>query len=395
MAAAAGHCARANMCPMTFECGAITASRVKLACPSEPTPLHTKIRELGRLIRYPRDSVLSPRSSFKGVRACRRLSDGRGGRWTARHCSPAFSSAHPSTMERDTVDQAVEGHRPRQPSSLEDDAYRAGLSEKEIERRRKIGAANKGKAPWTKGRKLSIEHRQLIKQRTIEALSDPKVKKKMLGHRQLHRQASKDKISAGLRKVWERRIVSVKSRQMILRIWSNSIAEAAKEGGHMQDEMDWDSYDKIKSEMISVFLWNKEKGRIIKKLKRAVKKIVAKKLQAAEKMEMQTRRAKKAKPPEKLVLQKPDAQPRRVLASTRSKLKERLTKWHGRKKELEIMISSRVRKGGGPRKPAAVRRRPVERRAEVDLVKEPVVPSGRLLKELHSPCKDGLPCADT
>jgi hypothetical protein len=59
------------------------------------------------------------------------------------------------------------------------------------------------------------------------------------------------------------------------------------------------------------------------------------------------------------------------------------------------MISSRVQKGGGPRKPAAVRRRAVERRAEVDLVKEPVVSSGRLLKELHSPCKDGLPYADT
>uniref|UniRef100_A0ACD5T6Q6 Uncharacterized protein n=1 Tax=Avena sativa TaxID=4498 RepID=A0ACD5T6Q6_AVESA len=213
-----------------------------------------------------------------------------------------------------------------------------------------------------------------------------------MGHRQLHRQASKDKISAAQRKIWERRIVSVKSRQMILRIWSNSIAEAAKEGGHVQDKLDWDSYEKIKSEMISVFLWNKEKERVTKKLKRAVTKIT-KKLRAAEKKEMQTRRTKKVKP-EKLVLQKPDNQLRRVVASTRSKIKERLTKWHGRKKELEIVISSRVRKGGGPRKPAAMRRRPVEGRAEVDLVKEPAVPSGRL-KELHSSCKDGLPCPHT
>jgi hypothetical protein len=145
----------------------------------------------------------------------------------------------------------------------------------------------------------------------------------MVGH--IFRQASKDRISAALRKIWERRIVSVKSRQMILRVWSDSIAEAAKEGDHMQDKLDWDSYDKIKSEMISTFLWKKEKERILKKLKRAVTKIIAKKLQEAEKAEVQTRRAKKAKP-EKLVLQKPDAQPRRVLASTRSKLKERLTK---------------------------------------------------------------------
>lgn len=52
----------------------------------------------------------------------------------------------------------------------------------------------------------------------------------------------------------------------------------------MQDKLDWDSYDKIKSEMISVVLWNKEKERVTKKLKRAATKIIAKKLRAAEKI---------------------------------------------------------------------------------------------------------------
>jgi hypothetical protein len=77
-------------------------------------------------------------------------------RWTINHCSSAFSSARPSTTERDTVEQAVRDHQPRQSLNPEDDAYLAGLSEKEIERRCKIGAANKGKVPWTKGRKLSV-----------------------------------------------------------------------------------------------------------------------------------------------------------------------------------------------------------------------------------------------
>ena len=77
--------------------------------------------------------------------------------------------------------------------------------------------------------------------------------------------------------------------------------------------------------MISVFLWNKEKEQITKKLKTAVTKIIAMKLQAAEKREVQARRTKKAKP-QKLVLRKSDAQPRQVVASTRPKLKERLTK---------------------------------------------------------------------
>uniref|UniRef100_A0A0D3GBF8 Uncharacterized protein n=2 Tax=Oryza TaxID=4527 RepID=A0A0D3GBF8_9ORYZ len=283
----------------------------------------------------------------------------------------------PSTRKRD-VKKLVQEHSPCQPSTLQADAYTTGLSMKEIERRRKIGAANKGKVPWTKGRKLSKEHKELIKQRTTEALRDPKVRKKMLGHRQLHRQASKDKIGAALRKIWERRMVAVKARQEVLRIWSNSIAEAAKYGDYCQDKLDWDSYDRIKSEMISMFLWNKERERIMKKLEKAEAKIVAKKLQAAERSKLQTRGIKKLQH-QKLVLRKSDAQPTRVVVSTRPKLKERLTKWHDRKKELETMISSRTRKGVGLRR-STPRRKAAERRAEVDLV-----------EELRITCKDRLP----
>ncbi|KAF0926714.1 hypothetical protein E2562_027149 [Oryza meyeriana var. granulata] len=217
---------------------------------------------------------------------------------------------------------------------------------KEIERRRKIGAANKGKVPWTKGRKLSKEHKELIKQRTTEALRDPKVRKKMLGHRQSHRQASKDKISAALRKIWERRIVSVKARQEVLRIWSNSIAEAAKQGDHCQDKVDWDSYDRIKSEMVTMFLWNKEREKIIKKLKKAEAKILAKKLQAVERSKLQTTGIKKLQG-NKLILRKSDAQPTRVVVSTRPKLKERLTK---SKENGSIQKAGKVNhaQGGGP-----------------------------------------------
>ncbi|KAM3300629.1 hypothetical protein ACQJBY_041578 [Aegilops geniculata] len=383
--AAAAHCARATMRSTALQWTAATWYRtVKLACCKRRVSSEQKgIRRLDRPIQH--RGLVSPRPSFRTLACTGRPSDDMDKRWT-HICSSAFSAKQGDMMGQ------VQDYCPS--SNLElGSAYPGGLSEKEIERRQKISAANKGKAPWTKGRKLTQEHRQRIKQGTIQALRDPKVKKKMLGHRQLHRQSSKDKISAALRKVWERRMISVRSRQMILRIWSDSIAEAAKEGDHGQDKLDWDSYDKIQSEMLSVFLWNKEKEQVTKKLKRVVKKIVAKKLQAAEKMELLTKRTKKAKP-EKLVLQKSDAQPRRVLASTRPKLKERLTKWHGRKKELEIVISSRTRGGGGLLKPAVARRRAVERQAEVDLATEPGVPPVRM-KELHSPCKDGLPCSDT
>lgn len=124
-----------------------------------------------------------------------------------------------------------------------------------------------------------------------------------------------------------------------MQIWSNSIAEAAKRGDHCQDKLDWDSYGRIESEMISVFLWNKERAQTIKKLKKAVAKIAAKKLQAAGtrakivakkfqaagKRKAQTAGTKKLRP-EKILLQKPHAQLTRVVVSARPKLKERLTK---------------------------------------------------------------------
>lgn len=145
------------------------------------------------------------------------------------------------------------------------------------------------------------------------------------------RQTSKDKISAALRMIWERRIVSVQSRQEVLQIWSNSIAEAAKNGDHSQNKLDWDSYQRIKSEMISMFLWNKERGRIIKKLKKAVAKIAAKRLQAARRSKEQATGTKTLKPekklkPEKMLLQNSDHQPARVVVSAKPKLKERLAK---------------------------------------------------------------------
>lgn len=124
-----------------------------------------------------------------------------------------------------------------------------------------------------------------------------------------------------------------------MQIWSNSIAEAAKRGDHSQDNLDWDSYERIKSKMISMFLWNNERAQTIKKLKKAVAKIAAqkfqaagirakvatKKLQAAGRRKAQAAGTKKVKP-EKILLQKPDAQLTRVVVSARPKLKERLTK---------------------------------------------------------------------
>ncbi|KAL6848857.1 hypothetical protein ACP4OV_021440 [Aristida adscensionis] len=320
--------------------------KIKITCYNscallEPTLLQKTTRQPTQLIQH--RQFMLPRSSLKEL-ACDQLANLVDEQWS-HHSSYSLSvSNEPPSTRKSSVKEHLQDDQAHGPKNLQGDAYVAGLSKKEIERRRKIGAANKGKVPWTKGRKWSEEQKKLIKQRTIEALRDPKVRKKMLGHRQLHRQVSKDKISAALRKIWDRRMISVKSRQKIFQLWSNNIAEAAKIGDHSQDKLDWDSYDRIKAEMVSMFLLNKERERKIKKLKKAVVRIAAKKLQEAERRKRQNGGTNKPKP--KMLLQKSDAQRTQVLVSTRAKLKERLTKWHGRKKELETVISSRARKRG-------------------------------------------------
>lgn len=59
--------------------------------------------------------------------------------------------------------------------ATEKDTAEADREVREEERRRKIGLANKGKVPWNKGIKHTQDTRRRIKQRTIEALRNPKV----------------------------------------------------------------------------------------------------------------------------------------------------------------------------------------------------------------------------
>ncbi|KAL9443865.1 hypothetical protein AB3S75_017110 [Citrus x aurantiifolia] len=123
------------------------------------------------------------------------------------------------------------------------------MDQTEKERRRKIGLANKGRVPWNKGRKHSAETRARIKQRTREALRNPKVRKKMGEHPIAHSDESKARISSALKYVWGKRLRWKQLGEKFLLTWSESIAKAAKDGGNDQQELDWDSYDKIKQEM--------------------------------------------------------------------------------------------------------------------------------------------------
>ncbi|KAL6202158.1 hypothetical protein ACLB2K_025868 [Fragaria x ananassa] len=128
---------------------------------------------------------------------------------------------------------------------------------KERERRKKIGLANRGKVPWNKGRKHSAETCERIRQHTIEALKDPKVKsckiyqvrKKMSQRPRSHSEESKAKMSSSLRRLWGQRLKWKRSREKLFLSWVESIAEAAKTGGNEQQELNWDSYEIIREEL--------------------------------------------------------------------------------------------------------------------------------------------------
>ncbi|KAK8591510.1 hypothetical protein V6N13_031552 [Hibiscus sabdariffa] len=133
---------------------------------------------------------------------------------------------------------------------------------KEEQRRRKIGLANKGRVPWNKGRKHSAETRLRIKQRTIEALNDPKVRKKMSEHPHTHSEESKARIGSSVRRSWGKRLKWKRLGEKFFLSWMKSIAEAARKGGSDQAELEWDSYDKIKQEIVLEQLqWATEKAK--------------------------------------------------------------------------------------------------------------------------------------
>ncbi|KAF1885451.1 hypothetical protein Lal_00029340 [Lupinus albus] len=189
--------------------------------------------------------------------------------------------------------------------------YLSGEVLKERTRRMRIGLANKGKVPWNKGRKHTAETRERIRLRTLEALRNPKVKsskihsvfrvrKKMAEHPLPHRykylsycsssdhnivdgktkqidfndnvfsnhyqppcsDQIKAKISSSLRRVWQERLKSKRSREKLLISWEQSIANAARKGESGQEELDWDSYDNIKQQLeLQRLLWAGAKGK--------------------------------------------------------------------------------------------------------------------------------------
>ncbi|KAF8025900.1 hypothetical protein BT93_F2657 [Corymbia citriodora subsp. variegata] len=231
-------------------------------------------------------------------------------------------------------------------------------SYKELERRRKIGEANRGKVPWNVGRRHSEETRKRIKQRTIEALRDPKVKsyfiielhllcywrqasihliiplldspfvvniesltrlnsaritafssnsfsscyfqirQKMAEHPRTHSDLIKAKIGSSIRRIWKERLKRKRLKEKFFSSWADNIAEAAKTGWSDQRELDWDSYDKIKHEIDLQHLHRlaeKERAKSMAKMRRAHKVAEVKAEKMARFAQKRKEREEKAK----------------------------------------------------------------------------------------------------
>lgn len=72
----------------------------------------------------------------------------------------------------------------------------------------------------------------------------------------------KEKIGLALKRLWEKRLNHKRLQERCILAWAATISEAAKMGSIEQQQLDWDSYEKIKADIISDHLrWKMKKAK--------------------------------------------------------------------------------------------------------------------------------------
>nr|XP_043624423.1 uncharacterized protein LOC122595995 [Erigeron canadensis] len=213
---------------------------------------------------------------------------------------------------------------------------RSDRDKNEMQRRQKIGLSNKGRVPWNKGKKHTAETRELISRRTKEALKDPKVRKKMSECPRTLSDQTKAKIRITITRQWRERLKLKRSREKFISKWAESIAEAAKKGGYGQQELEWDSYEKIERQIAFQHL---QRSADLAKAKEMAQ-IRAERRAKAKAEKVKSTLKKKVAKVKGVVKKKSEEEKEELAAAEDLKLKERLTKIH-RKKSVTDQLSSR------------------------------------------------------
>lgn len=152
---------------------------------------------------------------------------------------------------------------------------------------------------------------------------------------------TREKIGTSLRKLWAKKLQWKRSRAKFLSIWAKNIAEAAKRGGYDQQELDWNSYDKIKEELaIQRLKWAADRAaaKEMEKLVAAQRK-TEKMASLAQKREEQEQRAKAEGEKKRKLRRKLKEEKEELNVAVGLKLKERLTKIHKKKISTNGQIS--------------------------------------------------------
>lgn len=155
-----------------------------------------------------------------------------------------------------------------------------------------------------------------------------------------HSDQSKARISSSLRKIWEERLRQRRLQEKCYLAWARSIAEAAKEGSCGQEKLEWDSYEREKSDINSKHLQrkaDKARAKEIAKL-RAEKAAQIRAENAARRAQLRKEKEEKAKIREMelktLARKKSEEMKMKMALSKGLKLKAKLTKVHHHRRNL-------------------------------------------------------------
>lgn len=138
----------------------------------------------------------------------------------------------------------------------------------------------------------------------------------------LYSEKTKEKIRITITRQWRERLKWKRARERFISKWAESIAKAAKKGGHGQQELEWDSYEKIEKEISLEYLKRSADVAKAKEMAqiRAERRAKAK---AEKKKHTLQKRVEKVKG----LAKKKSKEEKEELAATEDlKLKERLTK---------------------------------------------------------------------